>query len=152
VPLPVALRTVTGTDFIASNGTAAAYLNPALTELYYSPAPDQAARVLLRLPAGEEFSELGLAAGALTWTTTAATYLGSPATGRYVKVTSAYGFAVTGSGPAVLVSDAPVTRSPRPILPLHVLDAQALNAQGLNAQALPANPASSACHPAPPRA
>ncbi len=122
-PLPVVLRGVRGTDFVVTDGTRTAYFDPGLTRLYFSPSADQAATVVLRLPDGEEFSNLGMARGALAWTTTRATYLASTATGGYVRVTPAYGFAVTGTGPAVLISDAPATRSAHPALALHVLDA-----------------------------
>jgi hypothetical protein len=121
VPLPVALRAVRGTDFVVGDGTRVAYFNPALTELYYSPDPDQAAHVMLRLPAGAEFSDLGLGAGLLTWSTTAATYAASTFTGGFVQVTPAYGFAVAGFGPAILVADPPLGKSGRPVLPLHVV-------------------------------
>ena len=112
-----------GTDFIVTDGTRTAYFDPSLTRLFFSPSPGRAASVALALPAGEEFGGLGMARGALAWTTTRATYLASTATGGYVRVTPAYGFAVTGAGPAVLVSDAPATRSSHPALALHVLDA-----------------------------
>jgi hypothetical protein len=121
--LPAVLRRVRGTDFVVTDGTRTAYLDPSLTRLYYSPAPGQGASVVLRLRAGDEFSSLGMALGALAWTTTRATYLASTTTGGYLQVTRAYGFAVTGAGPAVLVSDAPVTRSAHPALALHVVDA-----------------------------
>jgi len=121
--LPVVLRRVRGTDFVVTDGTRTAYLDPSLTRLYYSPAPGQDAFVVLRLRAGDEFSNLGMALGALAWTTTRATYLASTTTGGYLQVTRAYGFAVTGAGPAVLVSDAPATRSAHPALALHVVDA-----------------------------
>jgi hypothetical protein len=122
-PLPAVLRGVRGTDFVVTDGTRTAYFDPGLTRLYFSPSADQAASVVLTLPDGDEFSNLGMARGALAWTTTKATYLASTATGGYVRVTPAYGFAVTGTGPAVLVSDAPASRSAHPPLALHVLDA-----------------------------
>ena len=122
-PLPVVLRGVRGTDFVVTDGTRTAYFDPGLTRLYFSPSADQAATVVVKLPDGEQFSNLGMARGALAWTTTRATYLASTATGGYVRVTPAYGFAVTGTGPAVLISDAPATRSAHPALALHVLDA-----------------------------
>ncbi len=122
-PLPVVLRGVRGTDFVVTDGTRTAYFDPGLRRLYFSPSADQAATVVLTLPGGAEFSSLGMASGALAWTTTRATYLANTGTGGYVRVTPAYGFAVTGTGPAVLVSDAPATRSAHPALALHVLDA-----------------------------
>jgi hypothetical protein len=122
-PLPVVLRGVRGTDFVVTDGTRTAYFDPGLTRLYFSPSADRAATVVLRLADGEEFSNLGMARDALAWTTTRATYLASTATGGYVRVTPAYGFAVTGTGPTVLISDAPATRSAHPALALHVLDA-----------------------------
>jgi hypothetical protein len=118
VPLPVVLRAVRGTDFVVADGMRTAYLNPALTELYYSPNPGEPAHVMLRLSAGTEFSGLGLGATSLTWTTTEATYAASTVTGGYVQVTPAYGFAVPGAGPAILVSDSPADKSGRPVLPL----------------------------------
>ncbi len=39
--LPAVLRAVHGTDFVVTDGTRTAYLNPGLTALYYSPAPGQ---------------------------------------------------------------------------------------------------------------
>ncbi len=119
--LPEALRAVTGTDEVVTDGTRTAYLNPSLTGLYYSPAPGERARLMLRLPAGTEFSALSMGQGTLAWTTTSATFVASTATGRYVQVTPAYGLAVAGPGPAVLVADAPTARSAHPSLPLHVL-------------------------------
>jgi len=123
VRLPAVLRPVRGTDFVVSDGTRTAYLNAGLTELSYSPAPGSSARVMLKLPAGSEFSGLGLGAGLVTWSTTAATYAASTSTGSYVRVTPAYGFAVPGAGPDFLVSDAPArtTAGGRPVLPLHVV-------------------------------
>ncbi len=119
--LPVALSTVRGTDFVAADGTRTAYLDSGLNSLYYSSEPGRPARVMLRLQAGSEFSGLGLGAGVLTWSTTAATYAASTATGGYVQVTPAYGLAVTGGGPDILVSDAPLRGPGRPVLPLHVV-------------------------------
>jgi hypothetical protein len=126
--LPPVLRGVSGTDFVVTDGSRTAYFDPGLTRLYYSPAQDQAASVVLRLTGGDEFSDLGLASGALAWTTTRATYLASTTSGGYVRVTPAYGFAVTGTGSAVLVSDAPASRSAHPALALHALDAAAIAA------------------------
>ncbi len=124
-PLPEALRAVAGTDEVATDGTRTAYLNTSLTGLYYSPAPDERARLMLRLPTGTEFSALSMGRRTLAWTTTSATFVASTATGRYVQVTPAYGLAVTGPGPAVLIADAPSARSSHPSLPLHVLTAPA---------------------------
>ena len=117
------LRPVRGTDFVATDGTRTAYLDPGLKRLYYSPAPGQAASVVLRARAGISFSNIGMARGAVAWTTTRATYLASTATGGYVQVTPAFGFAVTDTGPDVLVSDAPARKAAHPRLALHVLDA-----------------------------
>lgn len=129
-PLPVALRAVTGTDDVVADGSRTAYLNPALTGLYYSPAPGQRARLMLRLPAGTEFAQLSMGQGLLAWTTTKATYLASTTTGRYAQVTPAYGLAVTGQGPSALVADAPASGSPHPSLPLHALTTAQLAASG----------------------
>lgn len=120
--LPAVLRQVRGTDFVVTDGVRTAYLSPALDELYYSPAPDRAAAVVLRLPRGVSFSNLGMAQRALAWTTTRATYLASTRTGGYIQATPAYGFAVTDAGPDVLVSDAPASKAAHPPLALHVLD------------------------------
>ncbi|HUZ51072.1 MAG TPA: hypothetical protein VMU94_00890 [Streptosporangiaceae bacterium] len=126
-PLPAVLRPVRGTDFVATDGTRTAYLDPGLTSLYYSPAPGQAASVVLRAPPGISFSNIGMAQGAIAWTTTRATYLASTATGGYVQVTPEFGFAVTDSGPDVLVSDAPARKAAHPRLALHVLDAAGID-------------------------
>jgi hypothetical protein len=120
------LLPVTGTDFVTTDGTRTAYLSPSLNTLYYSADPRDVARVLLRLPAGTEFSALAMGKGVLAWTTTKATFVASTATGRAVQVTPAYGLAVTGAGSTVLVSDAPTGRSPHPSLPLHVLGVRSL--------------------------
>lgn len=124
-PLPLALRSVRGTDFVAADGTRTAYLSPGLTELYYSPAADRAARAVLRLPPGVDFAGLSIGPGALAWTTTQATYLASTRTGRYVQVTPQYGYAVMGQGAAVLISDAPARKAAHPVLALHLVDAAA---------------------------
>lgn len=118
--LPAVLRGVHGTDFVVTDGTRTAYLNPGLTALYYSPAPSGPARVVLRLPPGVDFADLAIAPGSLAWATTRATYLGSTRTGRYARVTPRYGDA-TGSGPGVLISDAPAAKTAHPILPMHVI-------------------------------
>ncbi len=118
--LPAALRTVHGTAFVVTDGTRTAYLNPGLTALYYSPAQDQPAQVVLRLKAGVDFADLAIAPGALAWATTRATYLGSTRTGGYARVTREYGDA-TGAAAGMLISDAPAGKSAHPILPLHVI-------------------------------
>jgi hypothetical protein len=78
---------------------------------------------VLTVPAGISFSNIGMARGAIAWTTTRTTYLASTTTGGYVQVTADFGFAVTDSGPDVLVSDAPARKAAQPRLALHVLDA-----------------------------
>jgi hypothetical protein len=128
--LPAVLSRVRGTDFVAADGTRTAYLSRGLNALYYSPAPDRIASVVLRLPPGASFSNLGMARGALAWTTTRATYLASTRSGRYVQVTPAFGFAVTGAGPDVLVSDAPAAKGAHPALALHVVDAAGIERPG----------------------
>jgi hypothetical protein len=125
-PLPVVLRSVRGTDFVATDGTRTAYLSPSLTDLYYSPAPGQRATIVLRLPDGIAFSNLGMAQGAIAWTTTQATYVASTASGGYVRVTPEYGFAVTGQGPEVLVADAPTAQAAHPSLALHLVSPAAI--------------------------
>jgi len=77
--LPTALRAVHGTAFVVTDGTRTAYLNPALTALYYSPAPARQARLVLRLPPGVDFADLAIAPGSLAWATTRATYIGDAA-------------------------------------------------------------------------
>ncbi len=118
--LPRVLRAVHGTEFVVTDGTRTAYLNPDLTSLYYSPAQDERAREVLRLPGGEYFSALAMGPGTLAWTTTAATYMASTLTGGYVQVTPEYGDA-TGSASAVLISDASSQKVAHPVLPLHVI-------------------------------
>jgi hypothetical protein len=118
--LPPALRAVHGTEFVVTDGTRTAYLNPDMTSLFYSPAQDERAREVLRLPGGEYFSALAISPGMLAWTTTAATFVASTQTGGYVQVTPEYGDA-TGSGSAVLISDASAEKVAHPVLPMHVL-------------------------------
>jgi hypothetical protein len=123
--LPAALAAVHGTEFVVTDGTRTAYLDPSLTRLYYSAHPDQPARLGLALPAGTDFGSLALAPGTLAWTTSRATYLASTRTGAVMPVTPQYGYA-TGSGSVVLVSDAPAAKAVRPPLPLHVISPAAL--------------------------
>ena len=52
VALPAALAAVHGTDFVATDGTRTAYLDPSLTRLYYSARPDQPARLAWPCPPG----------------------------------------------------------------------------------------------------
>jgi hypothetical protein len=118
--LPPVLRAVHGTEFVVTDGIRTAYLSPDLTTLYYSPAPDQQARAVLRLPAGGGFSGLAMGPGTLAWTTTAATYLASTQTGGYVQVTPRYGDA-TGSASVLVISDAPSVKADHPVLPMHVI-------------------------------
>jgi hypothetical protein len=118
--LPEVLRPVHGTEFVATDGTRTAFLNPDMTSLFYSPAQNVRAREVLRLPSGDYFSALAMSSGTLAWTTTAATYVASTKTGGYVQVTPEYGDA-TGSGSAVMISDASSEKVAHPVLPLHVL-------------------------------
>lgn len=123
--LPPALRAVHGTEFVVTDGTRTAYFSPDLTALYYSRAPGQQARIVLRLPVGVEFADLAMGAGWIAWTTTAATYLASTTTGTYTQVTPEYGIA-TGSGSDVLISDAASgkaagSKAASLILPMHVV-------------------------------
>ena len=118
--LPEVMRPVHGTEFVATDGTRTAFLNPDMTSLFYSPAQDVRAREVLRLPAGDYFSALAMSSGTLAWTTTAATYVASTQTGGYVQVTPEYGDA-TGSDSAVMISDASSEKVAHPVLPLHVL-------------------------------
>ncbi len=121
-PLPAVLAAVRGTDFVVTDGVRTAYLSPSFTQLYYSPAQDQAARMMLNLAPGADFTGLALAPGALAWSTTAATYLASTKTGAFAQVTPRFGYA-TGSDSVVLISDAPSEKAPHPPLPTHVIDA-----------------------------
>jgi hypothetical protein len=125
VPLPPALRGVHGTEFVVTDGTRTAYLNPGLTQLYYSARQDEPARLALRLPAGVSFADLAMAPGTLAWTTSKATYLASTRTGAFTKVTPRYGFA-TGSGSVVLITDAPQRKEVHPPLALHVINPAAI--------------------------
>ena len=118
--LPAVLRAVRGTEFVVTDGIRTAYISPGLTALYYSPAQDQQAHVVLRLTAGADFADLAIAPGLLAWTTTRATYLASTRTGGYTQVTPEYGDA-TGSGPGLMISDAPGEKAAHPVLPLHVI-------------------------------
>ena len=127
--LPAALRAVHGTDFVVTDGTRTAYLNPGLTVLYFSPAQDQPAHAVLRLKAGANFAGLAIAPGSLAWVTTGATYLASTRTGVYTRVTRAYGDA-TGSGPDLVISDAPSEKAVHPVLPMHVLRPAGLTWRG----------------------
>jgi len=120
VTLPTVLRPVHGTEFVVTDGTRTAYLNPGMTSLFYSPAQGVPAREVLSLPSGDYFSALAMSPGTLAWTTTAATYVASTRTGGYVQVTQQYGDA-TGSGSAVMISDASSEKVAHPVLPLHVL-------------------------------
>jgi hypothetical protein len=125
VPLPAALRSVHGTEFVVTDGTRTAYLSPGLTQLYYSPRQDEPARLALSLPAGADFADLAMAPDTLAWTTSRATYLASTRTGAFAKVTPQYGYA-TGSASVVLVTDAPSQKEVHPALPLHVIDPAAI--------------------------
>jgi hypothetical protein len=132
--LPAVLRAVRGTDFVVTDGTRTAYLNPGLTAMYYSPVPAEQARLVLRLPPGADFADLAIAPGSLAWATSQATYLGSTRTGGYARVTPRYGDA-TGSGPGLLISDAPTEKSAHPILPMHVVRPDGLAWHGCRQQA-----------------
>jgi hypothetical protein len=118
--LPPVLAGVRGTDFVVTDGTRTAFLSPAFTALYYSPAQGLPARVVLREPAGTDFTGLAMAPGTLAWSTTAATYLASTRTGAFSRVTASYGYA-TGSGSVVLITDPPADQAPHPPLPTHVI-------------------------------
>jgi hypothetical protein len=110
---------------VVTDGARTAYLSPDMTTLYYSPAQDERARQVLRLPSGEYFSALAMSPGTLAWTTTAATYVASTRTGGFAQVTPEYGDA-TASGPAVLISDPSAEKVAHPVLPMHVLDPAAI--------------------------
>jgi len=123
--LPPVLRPVRGTDQVAVVGHGIAFVGADLSRLYYSPDPARRARVVLALPPGQAFTNLG-GGGALAWTTTRATYVADPATGRYAQVTPGYGFAVTGQGRSVLVVDPPAVKAIHPVLGMHVVNAAAI--------------------------
>jgi len=115
------LAAVRGTDFVVTDGRRTAYFSPDFTGLFYSPAQDQAARLVLRLTGGNDFTALALAPGTLAWTTTTATYLASTSTGAFTQVTPRFGDA-TGSSSVVLISDAPAQQAEHPALPTYVVD------------------------------
>ena len=119
--LPPVLAAVHGTDVVVTDGTRTAYLSPDFTRLYYSPGQAVPARPVVRLPAGSDFTSLALAPRALAWSTSAATYLASTATGSFVQVTPAYGYA-TGSSSVLLVTDAPAGKSAHAALPTYVVN------------------------------
>lgn len=123
--LPAVLAAVRGTDFVVTDGHRTAYLSPDFTGLLYSSAQDQPARLMLRLPAGNDFTDLAIAPGVLAWSTTAATFLASTATGAFAQVTPQFGYA-TGAGSVMLISDAPTQRSAHPPLLTHVVNPAAL--------------------------
>jgi hypothetical protein len=85
---------------------------------------------------GADFEDLAIEPGSLAWTTSAATYLASTRTGAYSRVTPQYGYA-TGSGPLVLISDAPAQKTGRPILPLHVVNPAVIAWQACGPHAQP---------------
>jgi hypothetical protein len=119
--LPPVLAAVRGSDFVVTDGGRTAYLSPQFTQLYYSPAQDVPARLVLRLPSGVDFTDIALAPGTLAWSTSEATYLASTKTGAFVQVTSAYGYP-TGSSSVMLITDAPSQKVPHPALPTYVVD------------------------------
>ena len=123
--LPAVLAAVRGTDFVVTDGHRTAYLSPDFTGLLYSAAPDRAARRVLSLPDGSDFTDLSIAPGVLAWSTTAATFLASTSTGAYAQVTPQFGYA-TGSGSVMLISDAPTRESAHPSLLTHVVRPAAL--------------------------
>jgi hypothetical protein len=123
--LPAVLAAVHGTDFIVTDGVRTAYLSPDFSRLYYSPAQAQAARPVVRLAAGSDFTDLALAPGTLAWSTTGATYVASTTTGAFSQVTSQYGYA-TGSNSILLITDAPSEKVAHPPLPTHVIDPAAI--------------------------
>jgi hypothetical protein len=105
----------TAVSLIASYGGATAYFAASLTELFYSPAPSQPARLVLRLSGGNSFSpnSLGLGAGYLSWgLASAASYLASTRSLAAAVVTNGttdYG-TVQGAGDHILVTS---TRTPK---------------------------------------
>lgn len=127
--LPAVLAPVRGTDFVVTDGRRTAYLSPDFTGLYYSPAQDQAAKLVLELQPGNDFTDLALAPGALAWSTTSATFMASTTTGAFTQVTPHYGYA-TGSASVMLISDAPTGKSAHPPLPTHVVDPAAVDWPG----------------------
>jgi hypothetical protein len=72
--VPLALGKAGPATVIASSGGATVYASADLTKLFYSPAPSQPARQVLRLPAGyflahNDIVGLALGPGYLGWTT-----------------------------------------------------------------------------------
>jgi hypothetical protein len=124
--LPPVLAGVRGTDFVVTDGRRTAYLSPGFTRLYYSPAQDVAARPVLTLPVGTDFTDLALAPGSMAWTTTRATYLASTRTGAFARVTPHYGYP-TGSGSVMLITDPPSEKAAHPPLPTHIVDPAAIS-------------------------
>ncbi len=104
----------TAVSLIASYGGATAYFSASLTELFYSSAPSQPARLVLRLSGGS-FSpnSLSLGAGYLAWgTASAASYLASTTSLATVAITNGttdYG-SVQGAGDYVVTTS---TRTPK---------------------------------------
>jgi hypothetical protein len=119
--LPPVLAGVHDSDFVVTDGRRTAYLDPQYTGLYYSPAQDVPARLIVRLPPGVDFTDLALAPGTLAWTTSDATYLASTKTGAFVQVTPEYGYA-TGSTSVMLITDAPSQKAPHSPLPTYVVN------------------------------
>jgi hypothetical protein len=73
VAVPLPLRKAGSATVIVSSGGASAYASADRTKLYYSPAPSQPARQVLRLPSGSHLVPGGLALGRgyLAWNTSA---------------------------------------------------------------------------------
>jgi hypothetical protein len=105
--LPAALQGVGvhASEITSSSGRTAYIIGPEYSKLYYSPSPSEPARVVLTLPAGEQFAAIEMGQGWLAWTTTTATYLASTRTGSYVQVTPIYGLAAGQGSGVVAISD-----------------------------------------------
>jgi hypothetical protein len=105
----------TAVSLISSYGGTTAYFSASLTELFYSAAPSQPARMVLRLSGGNSFSpnSLALGAGYLGWgTASAASYLASTRSLAAAAITNGstvYG-TVDESGDYVIVTS---TRTPK---------------------------------------
>jgi len=115
----LAWPTQTAVSLITSYGGATAYFSTSLTELFYSPAPSQPARLVLRLSGGSALAggfspnSLSLGPGYLAWgTASAASYLASTTSLAMVAITNGttdYGSG-QGAGDYVVATS---TRTPK---------------------------------------
>ena len=121
--LPAALRGVHAWNTIVTAGQETAYiLGPDYDKLYYSPSPDQPAKVVLSTPLGT-LEDVNLGSGWLAWTGSA-TYLASTRTGVYVQVTPEFGDASGNGSDSVAIGDYAGKMAVTP--PPHLLDVSKL--------------------------